>query len=567
MGYFDTNPSLAPDVQRALELSGSRYRLPQLAGSGVGVQPLTPDEQAMGAAMAQQQDAAGNAHPGMPSAAPVASGAPDLSWQPPPSAGVNPFDSSAPGGAVPPGALTGSMEPPPTELTQPLLQSTRTRGKVSVRSPYQELRSDAAARQQSAEAAASGYEAQGDEDLAAQQVAIEGQGDQAQQSAERVAGLERDMGKSNDQYLRMLQHTHAAQQDIERGLQTKIDDDAKFLQENAEPKDRRTWKTKAGQAIAIMLSGYGNALASAGGADPGPNVAMQIVQSSIDRDLENQQKMLGNRKTAMAARQDSLGQARGRYQDDRDAMQFARVMELDKWKSAVDAEIRSGLGAEAKTKAEALSAGLGQQRSDMLASLYANRGEKARTEAVQAGLAQWQLEQRASAGQDPLKRAKLMAEIDKIVADTGKSRAEAMKMLGLTPQSEADMPEGQRKQRSLLKGVAPAVQQIEQMIASGDSPSYAAQKLPDLLRSSDSLSKDASVNAVADILLRDESGAAIGKDEQEKKKRGWGITSSDPAVRREGLKRMLYEYRSRLGEQPPAASATTDPRVRPGAAR
>lgn len=119
-------------------------------------------------------------------------------------------------------------------------------------------------------------------------------------------------------------------------------------------------------------------------------------------------------------------------------------------------------------------------------------------------------------------------------------------------------PEGadERKLVRLLEGVGTSVNSMRRLAASGGAPPHPyKESVPDLLLSEETLNQQADMQAIADILLRDESGAAIGDAEAEKKKRGWGITSGDPEVRRRGLQKMLAEYDARLaavGVQPKA---------------
>lgn len=113
--------------------------------------------------------------------------------------------------------------------------------------------------------------------------------------------------------------------------------------------------------------------------------------------------------------------------------------------------------------------------------------------------------------------------------------------------SGAPQSADERKMQRLLTGVTPAVTNLRAKLEAGTNvPHPWAEHVPEAFRDTSALNMEADIQAVADILLRDESGAAIGKDEQEKKKRGWGITSGDPAVRRRGLQKMLAEYDSRL---------------------
>ncbi|HEY3499319.1 MAG TPA: hypothetical protein VGK73_31740 [Polyangiaceae bacterium] len=128
-------------------------------------------------------------------------------------------------------------------------------------------------------------------------------------------------------------------------------------------------------------------------------------------------------------------------------------------------------------------------------------------------------------------------------------------------------PEGadERKLVRLLEGVGTSVNAMRKLAASGGTPPHPfKENLPDAILSEETLNQQADMQAIADILLRDESGAAIGDAEAEKKKRGWGITSGDPEVRRRGLQKMLAEYDARLaavGVQPKVPQRPPPPRA------
>jgi len=119
---------------------------------------------------------------------------------------------------------------------------------------------------------------------------------------------------------------------------------------------------------------------------------------------------------------------------------------------------------------------------------------------------------------------------------------------------DANLSADERKVRRLLTGVAPSVANLRKMAEAKEAPPHPYKKyVPDLLTSEETLNQQADLSAVADILLRDESGAAISPDEKAKKLDGWGVTSGDADVRRRGLNKMLAEYEARLGAHGGAA--------------
>lgn len=156
------------------------------------------------------------------------------------------------------------------------------------------------------------------------------------------------------------------------------------------------------------------------------------------------------------------------------------------------------------------------------------------------------------------------ADIDGTLAATEAAKAKA-------DGGQASGPQGadERKLVRLLQGVDPAVRNLRRIAAQkkGTLPHPSKGYLPDLVLSEDTLNTQSDLDSVANILLRDESGAAIGEDEAEKKKRGWGITSGDPEVRRRGLQKMLAEYDSRLAGAGASSQSLVDEQAKEAARR
>jgi len=442
--------------------------------------------------------------------------------------------------------------------------------------PYVEIQRASAADASAAQSAANAYETQGDIAAESRKLAIEEQGQAKSETSSAEADVFAQMGAAQDEHANKLRTIEAAQRESEAVQQREIDDDQKFLKANAEPKDRRTGAQRAAGLIGMLLGGIGSAMQSAALGQVVKNPVIDIVNESINRDLQRQQAALDNTRTAMAAKQTSLAQSRARYQDDREALQFARVMELDKWKSSLEEVAKRGESKEAQAKAQEAIAVIDQERSTLLGGFYSDRFERRRAEAQRAGLARYQeqkaaaaaaaaradngpdyskftvpeLERAAAIGQLPaggieyLNKVKAGdAGVEKAYADIDKLRAEAANGGGHKSAQQV-------KTETLMAGVQKDVDNlVPYLSADKDIPYFGVrsgtQWVPDAVMPEENIRVSNSVNAIANILLRDESGAAIGEDEANKKRAAWGIDSGDPQIRKEGLRKMLYEYAAR----------------------
>jgi hypothetical protein len=82
-------------------------------------------------------------------------------------------------------------------------------------------------------------------------------------------------------------------------------------------------------AIALGLGGFG---AGYGG---GQNMAMQIINSTIDRDIDAQKAMIANKRTAIAGKRTQLGILQNKFKDDLSAIEGAKIDMLQRVKAQV----------------------------------------------------------------------------------------------------------------------------------------------------------------------------------------------------------------------------------------
>lgn len=335
-----------PMVQQALQAQGSQYIVPQPLPVG-GPQPLSPEEQAMGAMLQEQAaiddmnaQAQGNMHvANQPVAAMVKPNPLTLDWQPP--------KPAAPASMMRQEPAQAPMAPKPRVAAPPkpsAAQQGRDAGFEGMQKAFDERKAAAG------EAGA----------------ARANTGDERQRLLDRAAVD--DM---------MAQQELADAAEDHRAATAKVQqeqrDDAEFIK-NYEPRDRRTTQQRTMGAIAVALSGLGDAVIARGGGQ-GRNLdrTLGIINQSIDRDIDLQQRMLDNKKTALAAKNTELGQMRERYGDTVDSIKLARAMKVDQYQRELDAVIAGGASQEAAAAAKDAQAQLELQKQQLLFEVYGNR--------------------------------------------------------------------------------------------------------------------------------------------------------------------------------------------------
>ena len=327
-------------------------------------------------------------------------------------------------------------------------------------------------------------------------------------------------------------------------------EDAEFVR-NFEPRDRRTIGQRAMGAIAVVLAGFADAQTGAGGGQPNAvRSALGIINQSIDRDIDLQQRMLENRKTAMAARNTELGQMRERYGDTTDSIKMARAIRIEQYQRELSGVAAEGANVDAAAAAKDAIGQLELQKQKFLFDVNSSRFEA---------------ELKARKGVSLEKRLSIEGKM----LENEKKRQE----LAAGPDGEK-LSADERKVQRQLGAVRPAAERLDKMLRKGETPYLGVrdgtQSIPDALVPNENIQYRNDVKAVAGQALRDDSGAVLGPAELSDKLERMGVFSGSAAMRAQGLKDLQYEYESRLNRGQPAketpASAARS-RLRAGAAR
>lgn len=203
-----------------------------------------------------------------------------------------------------------------------------------------------------------------------------------------------------------------------------------------------------------------------------------------------------------------------------------------------------------------------------LQAAAANKGNRAEREAaILAKLASLPLEQRSDAamamGADAVELWKKAQHNISTDVDMAKKAADAEKALREETAGGQKMTDGDKKLQRLAEGVRPAYNTLAkraERIAGGDADAgvpyvgvgpgatklFAGEEVQNL---------NTDIQQLANVLLRDESGASIPEAEQKIKWDSWGILSPDEAVRNRGLAKMLAEYEGRVAHVAPVTGA------------
>jgi hypothetical protein len=394
--------------------------------------------------------------------------------------------------------------------------------------------------------------------------------DVGNQRIENVAGLGDEQGLRADDYAQMSDiNKRSAGQNKATADAAKSDlQKSRAREEEWRNKAKQLWqwgeanKHPPPDSTTQKVLGIIGSILTMGSNKSGTAAGVQMLTSLLGSDHERWEK-------ERAANSDLYKQAlanadheRATQADHLEASQKVQVLEGHEIIDSLKAVQNMGLGKHANAVAKDLELKLGD-------SLIGGLVESERQMQKEAAAAEAKrMSQREAAQRDDLSRMsepQLQALMDRgglgevgqqILAAKVKNRQAGLKgeadvleaqNKALNEGGDGKMSADERKVQRLLAGVAPSVENLRKMAASGEAPSHPySEYVPDIVRSKDALSKEADLRSVADILLRDESGAAIGADEQRKKLAGWGITSGDPDVRRRGLKKMLAEYEARL---------------------
>lgn len=366
------DPRLDPNLQGALAGTGSRYAPFELPP---GSAPFTPEEMAVMGAMGQQN-------------------APGMTDMPAPQA---PLPQVLPGGQPLPQPGPAQAPQAPAYTQVPLSQLNGQTLPADGGYTIPDL-------SQLGQRRGGGAPSQAKKKM---ETAFGGMQDaitQRQESAREIADARASVGRSmadirdnanvdDEMYAQRMADEAERHQAAVDAVQKRQREDADFIR-TFEPSDRRSTTQKAMSAVAVALSGLGDAMAVGGGnQNPGHmRATLGIIDKAIDRDLEYQREMLNNKRTALAAGNTELGQMRERYGDNLDAMKMARVVKLDQYQRAIDTAIAQGASAEAVAAGKDTQAQLELQKQQLMYEVYG---------------AQYQAEMRARAGGGAMAQLKL----------------------------------------------------------------------------------------------------------------------------------------------------------------
>ena len=217
--------------------------------------------------------------------------------------------------------------------------------------------------------------------------------------------------------------------------------DAEFIRSYV-PSDRRTTSQRVMGAIAVALSGIADGMmAGAGGQGYAMERTLGIINTSIDRDIDLQQRMLDNKKTALAAKNTELGQMRERYGDSVEAIKLARVMKIDQYQKELDAVIAGGATQDAAFAAKDTQAQLKMQSDQLEFEVYGSRFQQ-ELRARQGMGASQRLSLEGKALDNEKKRQELAAGPagDKSTKEKIRSREEVLDLIGRIQKTRADNP-------------------------------------------------------------------------------------------------------------------------------
>ena len=177
----------------------------------------------------------------------------------------------------------------------------------------------------------------------------------------KIAGLREEAQQRGFQiqkrYWNQIQAAQKSVDDQRTRYETAVDEFKAAKTEDPENfwKDKQgktQWGRKALGAIAMAMGAFASAKTG------GPNVAMQVIQGKIRRDIEAQRKAREGKRQAVGAEKDALNTARQLFDDEYRQNRAAYSMELGRHQDIVNAQIEEAKDPIRKAKLEAISKGL-----------------------------------------------------------------------------------------------------------------------------------------------------------------------------------------------------------------
>lgn len=401
------DPRLDPNVNRALALRGQTdYRVPSpdapmvpLAG---GFDPIAEQDAAMAAA--QQQDLAmsglGPGPDGAPAPGPAAyTSDPGMSPPPPtqPAVQVDPNRVSS-GLGVPENSLMST----PSDMSYPGEQPAagqqepgayvRPRARIgggataAERNPVPSILKDTTAEKDEAKAGAKSHELEREVAQAGVEQGTQDLADTRAGTYSKVADVQDRLSENLKPYDKQLADLQDSHNKATERIGIEQQERSKFMREFV-PKDRRSTAQKVVGALAVVFSGLADQANLVAGLNVGQNIQtnrmdamMSLVQRGIDRDLEQQQAMMDNAKTAHAALGTELGQLNAKFGGDVDTLSIAKAMKYEQAATEIEALKSRGLGAEQQPLADEAIGRLRMESESLLAGVDRERYASLRNE-------------------------------------------------------------------------------------------------------------------------------------------------------------------------------------------
>jgi len=322
---------------------------------------------------------------------------------------------------VPPGAQAPAAEPDDlsgmdtrqlAQLAANRLMAQRQRSSTGPANPMRDIAARSGAAAKDAESAL--QTAQTDEEVAAgmradaTMEAAQAQADALDQIAQKKqAAATAERAAEDEARARREQH-RAAMDATNREvaeIQKKI--------EGTQIGDRRTTAQRVGAALALAMSGIGDAIARSGGNQSnGLATTMQVINDGIDRDMEEQKLALANQRGLLTAKQQQIQGIRDMARDDREADLLERDARLRAHQQELEAIRDASMSKETTANAAAAVAAIDQERARNRQNFETERLDKNQTRADQANVSLYQQEQarRAAAARRDPQIAELMAK-------------------------------------------------------------------------------------------------------------------------------------------------------------
>jgi len=130
-------------------------------------------------------------------------------------------------------------------------------------------------------------------------------------------------------------------------------------------------------AIAVGLGALGSSLPAQYGGTGGPNVALQIIDKAIDRDISAQRDDIQNQRAGVGMQMSLLSQMRSQFADERQAENAARVVMLDTYETKLKQAAAQSGSEQVMAKAGMLIAESEQRKATLLSQMQITAANQA----------------------------------------------------------------------------------------------------------------------------------------------------------------------------------------------